>query len=145
MHRMSVFTLVALLVLGVGAARADDVTGAERLLCAAVQATYCLEGGECASDLPWNLNIPEFIEIDLAAKRFATTAASGLNRTTTVEHLSREGGAIVLQGSEMGRAFSFVISEESGLLAAAVATEGRVVAVFGACTPLSGPPTTAAE
>jgi hypothetical protein len=43
---------------------------------------------------------------------------------------------IVIQGFEKGRAFSFVITEESGSLSAAVAAEGKAVAVFGACTPM---------
>lgn len=118
-------------------ALADDLTGQDQILCASVQATYCLEDGECAIDLPWNLNIPQFIEIDLAAKQLSTTAASGENRTTPIEHLTRQNGTIVLQGFEKGRAFSFVVTERTGQLAVAVATEGRVVAVFGACTPLT--------
>lgn len=116
--------------------RADDLTGSTRFLCAAVQATKCLEGGECEIDVPWNLNIPEFIEIDLDAKRLSTTQASGQNRATAIEHLSRRDGTIVLQGFEMKRAYSFVITEQTGRVAVAVATEGRVVSVFGACTTL---------
>ena len=131
-----VFALIVLLVVPAHWAWADDLTGENQILCAAVQATYCLEGGECAIDLPWNLNIPEFIEIDLTAKKLSTTAASGENRSTPIAHLTRENGLIVLQGFEMGRAFSFVITEETGRLAVAVAREGLTVAVFGSCTPL---------
>ena len=70
---------------------ADDLTGSTRFLCAAVQATKCTEGGECEIDVPWNLNIPEFIEIDLDARRLSTTKASGQNRATAIAHLSRDG------------------------------------------------------
>ena len=117
-------------------ANADDVTGKSRLLCTPVQATYCLEDGECAVDLPWNLNIPQFIEVDLDARKMSTTAASGENRATPIEHLKRVDGMIVFHGYEMGRAFRWVISESSGVVTAAVATEGMAVSVFGACTPL---------
>jgi hypothetical protein len=103
-----------------------------------VQATVCFEDGECATDVPQNLNIPDFIEVDLEAGRLSTTAASGLNRETPIAHVSREDGTIVLQGFEMGRAFSLVITEQTGRLTAAVAREGRAVSVFGACTPLAG-------
>jgi hypothetical protein len=118
-----------------GAAIADDVTGAQQLLCTAVQATGCFEDGDCYQDLPWNLNVPQFIQIDLAAKRLSTTKASGENRSTPIEYLKRQGGLIVLQGFEGGRAFSFVISEATGMVSVAVAREGRAVVVFGACTP----------
>ncbi len=116
--------------------RADDLKGASRLLCTAVQATACQEDGDCAVDLPWNLNVPQFIEVDLAGKSLSTTKASAENRATPIAHLTREAGLIVLQGFEKGRAFSWVISEDTGRAAVAVATDGKAVAVFGACTPM---------
>jgi hypothetical protein len=127
--------LAAALLLPCQAVWADDLTGSSRFLCAAVQATVCSEDGECAIDLPWNVNIPAFIEVDLEAGSLATTAASGLDRATPIEHLSRIDGTIVLQGFEMGRAFSFVIEERTGQLTVAVATGGLGVTVFGVCTP----------
>ena len=127
--------VAAVLVLAAGVASADDLTGASRFLCASVRATWCEEGGECAAEVPWNLNIPAFFEVDLDAKRLSTTVASGENRATPIAHMTRENGVIVLQGFEMGRAFSFVINEETGRVAVAVASEGRATAVFGACTP----------
>lgn len=125
------------LVLAGNAAWADDLTGADRLLCASAQATVCFDDGECVVDLPWNLNVPEFIEVDLGAKRLATTAASGENRATPIEHLSRGDGMIVFHGYEMGRAFSWVIDERTGRATVALAADGRGVTVFGACTPLT--------
>jgi len=127
--------LAVMLALSGAAAWADDLSGANRFLCASVQANRCLEGGDCRADVPWDLNIPEFIEVDLAAKKLSTTAASGENRSTPIAHVTRENGVIVLQGLEMGRAFSFVITEETGRVAVAVASEGTATAVFGACTP----------
>ena len=131
-----VATLMASLTVSARLVTADDLTGSSRVLCAAVQATYCLEDGECGIDLPWNLNIPEFIEVDLEARRLSTTAASGENRATPIDHLSRSDGDIVFHGYEMGRAFSWVITEATGQLTAAVAAEGLAISVFGACTPI---------
>jgi len=136
MRRVFWIAVVALVTAGVQAARADDLTGVSRFLCASVQATVCSADGECVVDLPWNLNIPEFIEVDLETKALSTTAASGENRTTPIEHLKRIDGSIVFHGFEMGRAFSWVITESTGLVTAAVATDGLAVSVFGACTPL---------
>jgi hypothetical protein len=39
----------------------------------------------------------------------------------------------------MGRAFSFVIVEKTGMASIAVAREGMTVSVFGACTPMPAP------
>ncbi len=119
-------------------AAADDLTGQTRLLCTAVSATRCLENGGCSSETPWNLNIPQFIEVDLEGRTFSTTKASGENRATPIRSLVREDGLIVLQGFETGRAFSFVIDEPSGMASVAVARDGATVSIFGACTPLPG-------
>jgi imidazolonepropionase-like amidohydrolase len=94
--------VLALLLIAPGAALwADDLAGSTRFLCASVQATHCREGGECATDLPWNFNVPEFIEVDLDAKRLGTTKASGENRSTPIEHLIRADGHIVVQGNRI--------------------------------------------
>ena len=98
--------IVVALVFSVRPVTADDLTGSKRFLCVPVQARVCVEDGECAVELLWNVNIPQFIEVDLDAGRLSSTAASGENRTTPIEHLNRVDGAIVFHGFEMGRAFS---------------------------------------
>jgi hypothetical protein len=131
-------TMMIALAVWVGAASADDLAGSDRFLCTPIQATLCVEDGECAVEIPWNVNIPQFIEVDLEAKRLATTEASGENRQTPIEHLRRVDGNIVFHGFEMGRAFSWVIDEASGRVTVAIATDGISVAIFGACTPAAG-------
>ncbi|MDH3626752.1 MAG: hypothetical protein OEV00_02670 [Acidobacteriota bacterium] len=115
---------------------ADDLTGADAILCSAAQATICDEEEGCESGPPWAWNIPLFIEIDLAKKTMGTTAASGEDRSTPIRTLERTDGMIFLQGIEQGRAFSFVIDETHGLMTVAVAREAATVSVFGACTPI---------
>jgi hypothetical protein len=134
-NRIALATLAVAAVLP-SIAAADDLTGQDRMLCTAVEATRCMESGTCTSELPWNLNIPQFIEVDLKAKTFSTTKASGENRSTPIRTVSREDGLIILQGFEAGRAFSFVIHEESGMASVAVARDGLTVSIFGACTPM---------
>jgi hypothetical protein len=102
-HEAAAALLTMALVFSAQAGWADDLTGSDRFLCAAVQATVCVETGECVVDLPWNVNVPEYIEVDLEAKRLSTTAASGENRTTRIEHLKRGDDTIVFHGFEMGR------------------------------------------
>ena len=132
------FLLIAVALLVAPAViRADDLSKQDLLLCTAVTAMHCHEDGDCVVDVPWNLNIPQFLQVNLKDKMLSTTKASGENRSTPIKNLVREGGSIYLQGLEGGRAFSFVINEESGLMAVGVATDGKVVSVFGACTPLA--------
>ena len=135
MSRSLTALLGACVLLAVAPAKADDLRGADRLICAAATVLACGEGGECYEVQPADLNVPQFIEIDLKGKRLSTTKASGQNRSTPILTLKRENGMIVLQGYEGGRAFSFIISEEDGRSSVAVARDGLSVAVFGACTP----------
>jgi len=119
------------------AASADDLTGAQSLLCTPQEVSVCTEDTDCVVSNALDLNLPQFLEIDLKGKRMATTKASGEDRSTPIRTLERENGLIYIQGIEGGRAFSFVISESTGLLSVAVARDGKAVSVFGACTPLS--------
>lgn len=127
---------MAVMLLMTVATAADDLTGADSFLCAASQVTICSVDGTCASEPPWKLDIPQFIEVDLEKRILSTTEASGENRSTPIKNLERDEGMIVLQGYENGRAFSFMIAEEDGMASIAVARDGLSVSVFGTCTPL---------
>jgi hypothetical protein len=130
--------LVVVVCLAPTLAPADALGDAKTVLCTASIATICLDDGECETGPPWNWNIPQFIEVHLDAKQLRTTRASGENRATAIRNMVREDGQIYLQGVEMGRAFSFVISEGTGDASFAVAREGLTVGAFGACTPIEG-------
>ncbi len=116
-------------------ATADSLAGAERFVCSAIDASLCSAEGECASSLAWDLEIPQFLLVDLPAKTLSTTEASDENRITPILTQLREDGHIFLQGVEMGRAFSIVLEESSGRASIAIAMDGLTVGVFGACTP----------
>ena len=138
MLRKASVVLGIAMVMGGAPALCDNLAGADRVLCSASTVIKCGESGDCVMGSPMELNIPQFIEIDLKAKRLSTTRASGENRSTPIVSMRREDGNLILQGYENGRAFSFVIAEATGLLSVAVARDGISVAVFGACTPTSG-------
>jgi hypothetical protein len=125
--------LVGLTALG-GLANADDVTGVDRMLCAAGQVQICIENDTCYSAAAIELGIPDFVIIDTDEKSISTTPASGENRSTPFSAYLREAGLIYLQGIEGERAFSFVIDELTGRMTVAVARDGIAVNVFGACT-----------
>ncbi len=136
MRRFVLFAAFAAAALvAVPPANADDLRGAERFLCSAVEATVCVSEGVCESAPPWTWNIPQFLVIDLAAKTISTTAGSGENRSTPILSSGREEGVVYVQGFERQRAFSIVISEATGWATAAVAREEVAVSVFAACTP----------
>ncbi len=119
---------------------ADEVSGTDHFLCAALQATRCTAESECQTASPRTYNIPDFIEIDLVKKQLQTTKASGQNRVTPISNLVREDGQTFIQGMEGGRLFSLVIDEHNGNLTAAMASDGTTLSAFAVCTVLFGQP-----
>jgi hypothetical protein len=133
-QNMKKINLVLAGMLLAGAAYADPLTGVDKFVCAAAQAQICVEGDTCYSASPWDLGVPEFVVIDLKKNTISTTKSSGDERSTAFSKATKDEGKIFLQGIEGGRAFSLVIDEATGLMSAAVARDGFVVSIFGACT-----------
>ena len=106
----------------------------DRFVCAAAQVQICIEADTCYSASPWELDVPEFVVIDLDKNTISTTESSGDERSTKFSKAAKDEGTIFLQGIEGGRAFSFVIDEATGYMSVAVARDGIVVSVFGSCT-----------
>ena len=127
--------MIVLAGVAIGAlAQADQLTGIDRFICAAAQVQICIENDGCYVASAWELDVPDFVVIDVDKKKISTTKASGLNRSTTFTSTSKSDGTLFLQGVEGGRAFNFVIDEATGRMTAAVARDGIAVNVFGACT-----------
>lgn len=117
-------------------ASADDVTGADHLLCAAARATECFADGVCLPGNPEDWNSPRFLRIDFLEQVLRTTEASGQARSTPMKNIERDGDRIFIQGVEESRAFSIVLDQDSGTASIAIALEGHVLAIFGYCTPI---------
>ena len=118
-----------------GAVFADDVSGSDSLLCYGLSAARCEIGEACEAVAPWQLNLPDFVKLDLRGKRIQTTAGSAEQRETPLQTVQRSNGKILIQGVQGERAFSWVISEMSGEGTLSVAGHGQGVTVFTVCTP----------
>ena len=131
---MKRFSIVLAVWLISAAAWGDDVTDSDRLLCSASRIIACFEEGDCAELIAEEIGVPQFVVIDTDAGTVATTKASGDNRSTPIGKINRADGLMFFQGIEAGRAFSFVVHEQSGHLTVAVSRDGLSVSVFGSCT-----------
>ena len=76
--KRSVVASVGLLASGV--ALADNVEGADRLLCAPVQIKICVEEAECYPAHASELGVPDFVIVDLKNKKMQTTKSSRTNQ-----------------------------------------------------------------
>ena len=131
---MKLRTVALLPLVFAASALADDLTKSDELLCAAADVTVCFELDECYPMVADDIDMPNFVIVDLKKKLISTTKSSQMNRSTSVDTVERVDGVIYLQGIEQGRAFSFVINETTGHLTVAVSRDGLSVSVFGACT-----------
>jgi hypothetical protein len=119
-----------LLLCALGAqAPAADFDGTRPFLCAVTDANDCALGIACVHELAQDVNLPQFIKVDFAAK---TIGARG--RTAPIQSSSRSAGMLIIQGVQDKRAYSITVDEETGSLVGTVAGDGEAFAVFGACT-----------
>jgi len=117
-----------------GVALADDIGESNEIVCAPAELHICIENDRCYVSSPADLDVPEFVVIDIDRQTISTTKASDDPRTTSFANVRRENGLIYLQGVENERAFSFVIDELTGRMSVALSSDGIAVSAFGACT-----------
>ena len=137
MHK---FLMVAFIVVfcaaanSVTAARAN-FDGSVPLLCVPIEITECEAAGKCYQGTAEDVNLPQFIRVNLKEKILSGVGADA-DRKTPIDFMERENGKIVLHGGQNGRGWTAVISEETGKLVATISDEGMAFIIFGACTAL---------
>ena len=129
MKKLAVIVAGMILVVS---ALADNLEGVDKMICAAGQVQICIENDMCYPANAAELDVPDFVIIDLKKKVISTTKASNQNRSTPLKYIERADGLVYLQGIEGGRAFSFMIDEATGRMTVSVARDGVAVSVFGA-------------
>ena len=110
-------------------APAADFDGTKPFICSIIDANDCALGIACIHGLAEDVNLPQFIKVDFAAK---TIGARG--RTAPIQSSTRASGMLVIQGVQDKRAYSITVAEDTGSLVGTVARDGEAFAVFGACT-----------
>ena len=127
---MKKFLHFSLLCLACNLAGAADFDGSKPLLCATVEAHDCDAGETCQRALPDSLGLPQFMRID-----FAKQAVVGPKRSSPIKSIERSPGQMLLQGTELGFAWTLALDTASGKLVASFANGESAIIVFGVCTP----------
>ena len=130
--KLGISALIALTACCV--AQADDVTESDRMLCSVSTLMLCVEDGECFPISDLDVDIPQFLVLDLKKKTITSTEASSVNRVSKVENLVRVNGRTFLQGVENDGAYSILIEDDLGQFTGSISRDGITVSVFGACT-----------
>jgi hypothetical protein len=109
---------------------AADFDGSRALICANLNASDCGPGQACVRTRPDDIGAPVFMRID-----FENKSIVGPKRTTPIASLDKSGNQLLLQGTELGYAWSVALDTGSGRLAATLVDREGVFVLFGACTP----------
>ena len=104
--------------------------GSKPLLCATVDAHVCNAGETCLRALPADLGLPKFLRIDFAKKTIA-----GPERATPIRWIENGESQILLEGTELGFAWTIALDKTDGTLTGTVVDHADALALFGDCTP----------
>jgi hypothetical protein len=111
-------------------AAAADFDGSKTLICATIEAQDCDVGEGCKQGLPDSVGAPRFMRIDFAKK-----VVVGPKRTTPIVSLHKSERQLLMQGTELGYAWTIALDSEDGSLNATLVNGDGVVVLFGDCIP----------
>jgi hypothetical protein len=117
-------------VLG-SAAIAGDFDGSKPLICAPVEAMACSTGEGCEAGIPDDVGAPAFMRIDFAKKVIV-----GPKRTSPIRSMEKDEKQILLQGTELGLAWSMALDTADGKMVSTFSSRDGAFVLFGSCTPL---------
>ena len=131
MKYMMHMPLVALVWAFSATAMAGDFDGSKPLICAPVEAMDCISGGGCEQGIPDDFGAPAFMRIDFAKK-----AIIGPKRSSPINAMEKDERQILMQGTELGLAWSMALNTENGKMIATFSSRDGAYVLFGSCTPL---------
>ena len=117
------------LITAASEAFAADFDGSKPLICATVDAHACDPGETCLRGLPEFVGMPQFMRMD-----FAGQTISGPKRTTPIRFIDKGPDQLLLQGTELGYAWTIVIDKEDGSMTVSLLNRDEAYVVFGNCT-----------
>ncbi|SAK65166.1 hypothetical protein AWB81_02540 [Caballeronia arationis] len=111
-------------------ASAADFDGSKPLLCAVIETHACDPGEICLRGLSGDLGLPRFMRVDFERKTIA-----GPKRATLIGEIDKSGNQILMQGTELGYAWTMVVDKTDGSMTLSLVNRDDAFVVFGNCTP----------
>jgi len=135
MKTLPMMLIAAISLLCSAPVRAGDFDGSKPLICSVIRTVACPRDDEISKGTAEDVDLPQFLFIDFEKKLVTGKTAEGDVRETKIESIRHEGGQLILQGVQRGRAWSAVINEETGKATIIGASDEAGFVVFAACTP----------
>ncbi len=124
--------------LGLVATTASALDTSQPLLCAVTQVQECVDGSDCQTVLPEEVNAPTFIRVDMKKKQIRSRKAG---KPTNIDVHEAVKGRLVLMGADQGNenqpdggGWVMSIEEDTGRFAGTMVLRQAAINIFGACT-----------
>jgi len=125
---------IGLATIALGAAWASpaaDFDGSKTIICAPIEAMDCSPGVVCSKGTPNDIGAPAFLRIDFGKK-----VVIGPKRNTPIVAVEKDETQVLLQGFELGYAWSIAVNQQDGEMSATLTNHEGAFVLFGPCTPL---------
>jgi hypothetical protein len=104
--------------------------GKTALECAPAAVAECDLDAACETVPREEVDLPESLKIDFAAKKIVNQDGS---RSSPIRSVDVEDGVLIVQGSQNGRGWSLAIDRASGRMSGTIAETAGAFVVSGAC------------
>jgi hypothetical protein len=121
------------MVLGVAvnAVAAPPYDGSKPMQCSIQTTMICSDPNVCVRGNAQTVNLPPVLNVDVG-QRLISGAATG--RTIKIAWVNREGGRLLIGGTELGGGWTMSVAEDSGVMSSAVIVRSGGFLVFGTCS-----------
>jgi hypothetical protein len=123
--------MVVLLAAAVVVSAAPPYDGSKPMQCAIDTVMVCSDPSVCVRGTAETINLPPTLSVDVG-QRVISGAATG--RTIKITSVNREGGRLLISGSEMAGSWNMAVVEDSGNMSSAVIVRNGGFLMFGRCS-----------
>ena len=120
-----------LLAAAVVADAAPPYDGSKPMQCVIDTVMVCSDPSVCVRGTSETINLPPALNVDVG-QRVISGAATG--RTIKITSVNREGGRLLISGSETAGSWNVAVVEDSGAMSSAVIVRNGGFLMFGRCS-----------
>jgi len=119
-----------LLALAVVAAAAPPYDGSKPMQCSIETTMICSDPSVCVRGNADTVGLPKVLNVDVG-QRVISGAATG--RTIKIAWVNKEGGRLLIGGTELGGGWTMAVGQDSGAMSSAVIVRSGGFLLFGSC------------
>lgn len=123
--------VAVMLAVAITAGAAPPYDGTKPMQCAINTVMVCSDPSVCVRGTAATVSLPPVLNVDVPQK-VISGAATG--RTVKITSVEREGGRLLLAGSESGGSWNVAIVEDSGAMSSVVLVRNGGFLMFGTCS-----------